>query len=82
MDVTPTKKAFEAMSKFIDATAGEAPSKLDRGPGAQKQREKRTMMFDFLHRFYGVAVRHGAAACMQSIQQDMAKAQMRKVAPH
>lgn len=61
LNVTPTKKAFEAMSKFVDGVIGEAPSKLDHGPGAARRREARNMAFSFLHRMYGLAMRHGHA---------------------
>lgn len=71
LDVTPTKKAFEAMSKFVDGVVGEAPGKLDHGPGAAKQRQAREMAFGFLHRLYGLAMRHGHAAAYE----EMVKAQ-------
>lgn len=61
LNTTPTAKAFEAMSKFVEAAVGEEPSKLDRGPGAQKLREARTSAFNFLHRMYALAMRHGHA---------------------
>lgn len=72
LDVTPTKAAFEAMDKFVEAVVGEAPAKLDFGPGAVKRREARKRTFDFLHRMYGLALRHGHAMAWDEITKQMA----------
>lgn len=65
MNVTPTPKMFEAMSKFTDAICGEAPHDRMIGPGAEKVRENRRMMMDFLHSFAHKCMREGAARAMR-----------------
>lgn len=75
IDVTPTTPAFKAMEKFVDSIIGEAPGKLDLGAGAGKRREARRMAFDFLHRMYGLAMRHGHAMAWDEITKQMAARQ-------
>ena len=61
MDVTPTPKMFQAMSGFTDAVCGEAPMKIEQSAGANRVRENRARMMDFLHRLVHLAMREGAA---------------------
>ncbi len=68
MDVTPSKKAFEAISKFVDAVCGEDPSKLDHGAAAQDIRAKRAMAFGFLHQFHALAMREGVIRAVKEAQ--------------
>ena len=64
MDVTPSDKMFKSMVTFTDAICGEEPSKSMSGPGANKVRENRKLMMDFLHRFAHLSMREGAARAM------------------
>lgn len=64
MDVTPTPKMFQAMSNFTDAVCGEAPMKIEQGTTANRVRENRIKMMDFLHRLVHLAMREGAARAM------------------
>lgn len=61
MDVTPTPKMFAAMSAMTDAVCGEEPGPRMIGPGAEKVRENRRKMMDFLHRLVHLSMREGAA---------------------
>lgn len=59
MDVTPSLAAYRAMEALIDATVGEAPAPIETSRAANQRREKRKSMFDWLHRFYALAMREG-----------------------
>lgn len=82
LNTTPTKKAFEAMSKFVDGVIGEAPSKLDHSPSAARRREAREMAFGFLHRMYSLAMRHGHAAAHEEMVKAMQVRQTRMRIQH
>ncbi len=69
MDVSPSPKMFEAMSRFTDAMCGEPPHRLMIGPGASAVRQQRREMMEFLHRFAAVAMREGAARAMSTPRQ-------------
>lgn len=66
MDVTPSKKMFEAMNKFTDAICGEAPMDIEKSTAANKRRENREMCMDFLHRLVHLSMREGAARAMNT----------------
>lgn len=59
MDVTPTPQMFQAMSAFVDATAGEEPGKLETTPAAEKRRSARRSAFDVLHGLVRLSMREG-----------------------
>lgn len=59
MDVTPSNKMFEAMSKFVDSMCGQEPSVLEVTQAAQERRAKRLMVFEFLHMLVAVSMREG-----------------------
>lgn len=65
MDVTPTPKMFEVMSKMTDAFVGEAPHPKDVGPGAIKRRQNRMMMMDVLHNLIALAMREGGSRALR-----------------
>lgn len=60
MDVTPTPKMLEAMVAFVDATVGEKPHPMDKGPGAIKRREQYEGAMVFLHKMVALSMREGA----------------------
>ncbi len=59
MDVTPSKRMFDAMNAVTDASVGEEPSRLEVGSGAEARRVKRRVMMDALHSLVAVAMREG-----------------------
>ena len=71
MDVTPTPKMFEAMQKFTDAIAGEEPGKLEQSVAANRRRQNRAMVIDFLHRFGGACMREGSARALNPYRTDL-----------
>jgi hypothetical protein len=64
MDVTPTRRMFEAMEKITDAMAGEAPLDVEKSPGAEQRRANRQFAMDLLHRLVHLSMREGAARAM------------------
>jgi hypothetical protein len=59
MDVTPGTKMFEAMSAFVDATVGENPGPHETTAAAEKRRDARRKVFDFLHGLVRLSMREG-----------------------
>lgn len=59
MNVTPSPKMFEAMTKFTDALVGEEPGKLETTAAARKRRSERRRVMDFLHNFARLTMRVG-----------------------
>lgn len=68
MNVTPTPLMFQAMSKLVDASIGEAPNDLDGSPGARDRRFRRTTMFGLLHQLVAVAMREGVNRAVREAQ--------------
>lgn len=78
MDVTPTKKMFEAMTALTDAVCGEAPLAIEKSSGAEQRRANRQMMMDALHRLIHLAMREGAARAMDPSRSDYGRIQLPK----
>lgn len=68
MDVTPSPKMFEAMEKVCDMLCGEKPHPKSLGPAADKVRENRRMLMDFLHTFAALCMREGVNRKVQELQ--------------
>jgi len=69
MDTTPTPKMFEAMKKFTDAMAGDAPSPLEVSVGANVRRQRRAASMDFLHMFASLCMREGVNRAIRDARQ-------------
>lgn len=69
MDVTPTNKMFEAMTKFTDGLVGEAPHPTDHGRGARKVRQQRAMVMNWLHDFSRLNMREGVGRYLREMGQ-------------
>jgi hypothetical protein len=75
MDVTPPKKVYEAMEVLVDRFVGVKPLDSERSSGALQRRQDREAMFDVLHRFYGLAMRQGAAQRDKEVREAIANGQ-------
>jgi hypothetical protein len=76
MDVTPSKKMFEAMVTFTDAICGEAPLVIEQSTAANNRREQRAMAMDFMHRLVHLAMREGAARAMNPHRTEMGRIEL------
>ena len=59
MDTTPSPKMYEAMSAFVDAAVGEAPTDVESTAPARKRRQQRRAAMDFLHNLVRLSMREG-----------------------
>lgn len=59
MDVTPTPKMLEAMKAFTNVLVGEEPLKVETTPAANKLRNDRRRVMDWLHNFCRLSMREG-----------------------
>lgn len=66
MDVTPSKKMFESMTKFVDAVYGEAPLGSEKSTAANQTRDSRKFCMDYLHKLVHLSMREGAARAMNT----------------
>lgn len=80
MDVTPSPKMFEAMSKMVDAICGEDPHSKMVGPGAERVRRNRRLLFDFLHQLVALSMREGAARATNPGRRTAMQIEIQKVA--
>lgn len=77
MDVTPSKKMLEAMLKFTDGLVGEAPHPTDHGPGAQKRRQQRGIVMNWLHDFSRLNMREGVGRYLRELGQKTVQDEVR-----
>lgn len=66
MDVTPTKKMLESMLAFTEAVAGEEPGKHEQSPAANKRRNDRRRVMDWLHNFSRLNMREGVGRYLRA----------------
>lgn len=59
MDVTPPPGMLKAMLAFTDALVGEAPTAIETSPAAEKRRDDRRRVMDFLHNLVRLSMRVG-----------------------
>jgi hypothetical protein len=73
IDVTPTQKMFEAMQMATDAICGEAPLAIEQSAAANKRRDQRATMMNFMHRLVHLSMREGAARAMNPSRTSLGK---------